>query len=137
MNILTFDIEEWFHILDNPKTESEKQWVNFESRLESEMDIIFEILKNNKISATFFIVGWVAEKYPKIVKKIDEMGFQIGSHTHMHQLLYKLDRKEVFDDINKSIETLEQITGKKVEYLSIAWSNFGRVHVLLCSQQSV
>lgn len=115
MKILTFDIEEWFHILDNPSTKSEKEWVNYESRIHNNMETIFDILDASKASATFFVVGWIAEKYPEIVRKISERGYQIGSHTHMHQLAYEQDRRTFYDDVEKSIKTIEDCIGKKVE----------------------
>ena len=67
MNILTFDIEEWFHILDNDSTSSENEWKNFSSRIHSNMDLIFSILKK-PIQAIIFVLGWIADKNPKIVK---------------------------------------------------------------------
>ena len=78
MNILTFDIEEWFHILDQ-STKTELSWNNYEVRIHKNMDYIFEFLISNKLNATFFIVGWIAKKYPEIVKKIDNLGYEIGS----------------------------------------------------------
>lgn len=116
MRILTFDIEDWFHLLDNPETRFPHQWEKFESRINRNMDIIFEILGESNCNATFFIVGWIAEKYPSIVKKISELGYEIGSHTNHHQLLYDQTEEEFKDDLRISIDNLEQITGKKVEY---------------------
>ena len=116
MNILTFDIEEWFHILDNSSTKSAKEWSNYESRIEQNMHRIFSFLSKNKLSATFFVVGWIAEKYPSIIKQIDNYGYEIGSHTHMHQLLYNQNYSDVEIDLQKSINILENITGKKVRY---------------------
>ncbi len=114
MNILTFDIEEWFHILDNNSTKSEKDWENYEERIYQNMDIIFSFLDKNKLKATFFVVGWIANKYPDIVKRIDNNNFEIGSHTHMHQLLYELSPKEVENDLKNSISTIENLVGKKI-----------------------
>lgn len=114
MNILTFDIEEWFHILDNNSTKTEKEWSNYESRINSNMDKIFRFLEESNLKATFFIVGWIAEKYPNVVKKIDFLGHEIGSHTHMHQLMYQQSKKQVEDDLKKSIYALETLTGKKI-----------------------
>ena len=54
MKILTFDIEEWFHLLDNPHTKTPKQWNNFDSRIQLGMDIIYNILEESNYSATFF-----------------------------------------------------------------------------------
>lgn len=115
MNILTFDIEDWFHILDNPSTKTEREWVNYESRIHEGMEVIFDILDTHKISATFFVVGWIAEKYPEVVRAIAERGYQIGSHTHMHQLAFEQDRKTFTLDIETSIKTIEDCIGKKVE----------------------
>lgn len=114
MNILTFDIEEWFHILDNNSTKTEKQWSNYESRIHSNMDTIFEILDNKKVKPTFFVVGWIAEKYPDIIDQITKRGIEIGSHTHLHQLVYENDEKTFYKDVEKSIKTIEDCSGKKV-----------------------
>lgn len=114
MKILTFDIEDWFHILNNPKTESEFQWTKFESRIHKGIDTIFEILEENNVSATFFVLGWIAKKHPEIVQAISKRGFEIGSHTHMHQLVFNQSREEFKNDVDRSIKTLEDITGKKV-----------------------
>ncbi len=114
MKILTFDIEEWFHILDNHSTKNEIHWENYEQRIHVNTDRILNFLQLNNLKATFFVVGWIAEKYPSVVKKIDSLGYEIGSHTHMHQLMYEQSEKEVDNDLKKSIDILESITGKKV-----------------------
>ena len=114
MRILTFDIEEWFHLLDNPASKTEHQWKNFDSRIRLEMDIIFDILEKTEKSATFFVVGWMAETHPEIIREISDYGFEIGSHTHLHQLVYEQDRKTFYDDVKKSITILENCIGKKV-----------------------
>ena len=77
------------------------------------MDIIYDILDNSNCSATFFVVGWVAEKYPNIIREISNRGFEIGSHTHLHQLAYEQDRKTFYNDVEKSIKTLERLHWKK------------------------
>ena len=114
MKILTFDIEEWFHILDNKETKGASDWVNFESRIHKNMDTIFEIIEKSNTRATFFVVGWIAKQYPEIVKEIVRRGFEVGSHTHLHQLAYEQDRQTFFKDVEKSIKILEDLTGKKV-----------------------
>ena len=116
MKILTFDIEEWFHILDNKSTKTETNWNTYEERINRNMDKVFQFLKINNLKATFFVVGWIAEKYPHIIKKIDSLNFEIGSHTYYHQLMYEQSRREVSVDLKKSIDVIEQIIGKKVKY---------------------
>ena len=115
MKILTFDIEDWFHILDNNSTKTEKDWNNFESRIHFNMDKIFQILDQNNTKASFFVLGWIAEKYPEIVKEIKERGYEIGSHTHSHQLAYNQNRNEFYQDVHRSIKTLQDITGDHVK----------------------
>lgn len=114
MNILTFDIEEWFHLLDNSSTKTEAQWGSFEPRIHQNMETIYDILEKTKVGATFFVVGWMAEKFPDVIRGIAERGYEIGSHTHLHQLVYEQDRTTFYKDVEKSIKTIEDCTGKKV-----------------------
>lgn len=114
MNILTFDVEDWFHVLDNPETKDEKQWVQLESRIHQNMDKIFELLDKHDQKATFFSIGWVARKYPDILKKIDSLGHEIASHSDMHQLAYEFNREEFKQDLDRSIKSIEDVIGKKV-----------------------
>ena len=116
MKILTFDIEEWFHILDHESTRDESSWNKFDYRIENNMDRIFQLLANNEQSATFFALGWIAKKFPKIIKKIDSLGYEIGSHSNLHTLAFNQTRDEFKVDLEKSIKTIEDITGKKVKY---------------------
>ena len=115
MNILTFDIEEWFHILDNDSTKTEKNWINYESRIHQNMEKIFELLETTNTKASFFVLGWIAEKYPEIVRSISDKGYEIGSHTTMHQLVYQQDRNQFQTDVERSIKSLEDISGEKVK----------------------
>lgn len=115
MNILTFDIEEWFHLLDNESTKGEAQWVNYESRIHINVDRILDILDRHNTKATFFCMGWIARKYPEVIRKISER-YEIGSHTDMHQLVYEQGEKAFREDVSSSIKLLEDISGKKVKY---------------------
>ena len=115
MKILTFDIEDWFHILDFDATKKVSSWKNFESRIHRNMDIIHEILEKNNLKATFFILSWIAEKYPEVVKKISDMGYEIGSHTYSHQLAYEQTRVEFYKDVDKSVKIIEDLIGEKVK----------------------
>lgn len=115
MKILTFDIEEWFHILDNPRTQSEEKWKAFPSRIHKGMESIHHIMnQSNNQEATFFVLGWIAEKYPELIRELADKGYEIGSHTHLHQLAYNQDRQTFKNDVERSIKTLEDCIGKKV-----------------------
>lgn len=112
MKILTFDIEEWFHILDNEATKTEAKWEGFESRLHGNMDKIHGMLEDQK--ATFFCLGWVARKYPEVLKEIDRKGHEIATHSDLHQLAYEQNRKTFEQDLERSIKSIEDVIGKKV-----------------------
>lgn len=114
MNILTFDIEEWFHLLDFDATRTEDEWKNYEVRIYENVDRILNILEETNTKATFFIIGWVAKTYPDIVKKISAK-YQIGSHTMTHQLVWQQTPEEFRQDVDSSIKLLQDITGQPVE----------------------
>lgn len=115
MNILTFDVEEWFHLLDNSSTSSEEQWKTYEVRIHENMDRIFRILEDTNTTATFFIIGWIAKTYPEVVKRIAEK-YEIGSHTMNHQLVWQQSHDEFLQDVDSSIKLLQDITGKPIRY---------------------
>ena len=116
MKILTFDIEDWFHILDFEETESLDSWHKFESRLNHNLDFILNLLSRSGHNATFFILGWVAEKHPEIVKLILDSGNEIGSHSYSHLLLYNHNYEKIKKDLEKSIKLLQDISGNKIKY---------------------
>lgn len=112
MKILTFDIEEWFHILDNEATKTEAEWEGFESRIHGNMDKIHGMLGKQK--ATFFCLGWIARKYPEVIKEIDRRGHEIATHSDLHQLAYEQSRTIFAQDLERSIKSIEDVIGKKV-----------------------
>lgn len=78
------------------------------------MEIIYDILEKSEQRATFFVVGWMAERYPEVIRDIAERGHEVASHTHMHQLVYEQDRQRFTQDVDRSIKTLEDCTGQKI-----------------------
>lgn len=114
MNILTFDIEEWFHILDNESTRNESDWGRYETRIHQNMDLIFQLLEETNSRATFFCLGWVADKHPDVIRRIDAAGYEIATHSYAHQLAYEQTPAQFQDDLERSIKHLQDLTGKKV-----------------------
>ena len=112
LNILTFDIEEWFHSFQEgpPST-----WDAHEVRIHRNVDLILEMLSEHQMSASFFCIGWIANRYPEIIKKIDRLGHEIGSHSHYHRLAHQLSYVDFEEDLKASIYSIEDTTGKKVE----------------------
>jgi hypothetical protein len=70
LNALSFDVEDWFHLLDIQSVENPTHWRSLPSLVERYTDLILGILDEVKVSATFFAVGWIAEKYPNLVPRI-------------------------------------------------------------------
>lgn len=114
IKVLTFDIEDWFHLLGVESTQSPKEWYKFEYRIEKNMDYIFNILERKNLKASFFCLGWVAREFPNLVKKIDSLGHEIGTHSDLHQLVHQQSRDAFTEDLKKSIESLEDLIGKKI-----------------------
>ncbi|MBQ7341841.1 MAG: polysaccharide deacetylase family protein [Alistipes sp.] len=109
MNIISFDIEEWF---------LEKEYYGGRSARYQEYDrllaSILDELDKNKIKATFFCLGKIATDFPHIIKKIASKGHEIGCHSNMHQWLNKLSKEEVLADTKDAIMALEDVCGQRV-----------------------
>jgi polysaccharide deacetylase family protein (PEP-CTERM system associated) len=114
MNILTFDIEDWFHILDNDSTRSIASWANYEVRIHRNADLILGLLEAKKQRATFFCLGWIAEKYPDVIRRIHAAGHEIGSHSFAHQLVYEQTPQDYKSDFLRAIHVLEDVTGERI-----------------------
>ncbi len=114
MRVLTFDVEEWFHILDHDATRGEKEWENFDYRLDANIDNILRILDKHNQKATFFCLGWLTKNHAHIVKRLDDLGYEIATHSHLHQLVYEQRVGDFERDLDYSIKSLEDITGKKI-----------------------
>ncbi len=115
IRILTFDIEDWFHFLDNKSTKNAKQWIRFEPRVRQTTFNILEFLAKHNQKATFFILGWIAEQHPGLVKEIADAGHEIGLHSYGHQLIWQQTKDEFRKDLLMNIRILEDQLGYKVD----------------------
>lgn len=115
MNILTFDIEEWFHVFEDHNNSEVENWLTFEKRLPYMFDNLLDLLSKHNTKATFFCVGWIVRRYPEIIKRINDNGFEIGSHSDLHKLAHTQTRKEFGEDLKDSINSIEDLVGKKVK----------------------
>ena len=113
MNILTFDIEEWFHIQFDEISEFH-QTRFFEKRLPVILHKILDRLDLIDTKATFLCLGWVGEVYPELIQEIHQRGHEIGSHTNDHKLVYRQSPKEFRNDLRQSISTLTNLTGSPI-----------------------
>ena len=112
MNILTFDIEEWHHLLDVKLDLSESQ--KDHTIVANFVDNILENLEEINTKATFFCLGESAKKLPSVIKKIHQAGHDIGTHSYAHNLVYEQNKAEFEEDLMLSIDVLENIIQDKV-----------------------
>jgi polysaccharide deacetylase family protein (PEP-CTERM system associated) len=128
-NIMSVDLEDFF--CDLPF----ESWSKYESRVLKNTNKILDLFEKYQIKATFFTLGYIAEKFPDLIKKIDKKGHEIASHSYAHLDIRKTTEKDFENDVKKSIEILEKITGKKVfgfraPYFSIDKKSFWAMKIL-------
>jgi polysaccharide deacetylase family protein (PEP-CTERM system associated) len=114
-NYLTIDVEDYFQVSAFEPLVSKESWDTYPSRVTQNTQKILSILEKHNIKATFFILGWTANKHPEIVKEIARNGHEIACHSYYHRLVYNLTPDEFQRDTLKAKETLEQITGVEVK----------------------
>jgi polysaccharide deacetylase family protein (PEP-CTERM system associated) len=114
VNAMTFDVEDYYHVEAFQSVIQRENWPGYERRVANSTLKILDILGRYGITATFFILGWVAEHTPGIVKEIQAAGHDIGSHGYAHQIIYHQTPEEFAHDVRRSLEIIEGITGEKV-----------------------
>jgi polysaccharide deacetylase family protein (PEP-CTERM system associated) len=114
IHVLTFDIEDWFHLLQHEETATESRWCQYETRVARNTDLILDCLAEAGVRATFFCLGWIARTHPEVIRSIHAAGHGIGSHSNSHQLVHQLTPQQFSDDLVDSIDRLQDITGAKV-----------------------
>ena len=108
MNILQIDVEDWYQgaLLGN--------WESYEDRVVPSTRKVLAILESRKIRATFFILGYVAGKFPGLVEMVKSKGHEIASHGYGHMPITQQTPSEFEEDLSKSIRVLEKITGDRI-----------------------
>jgi polysaccharide deacetylase family protein (PEP-CTERM system associated) len=113
-NILSVDVEDWFHILALDSTPDVLKWSRLESRVESNFHNLLDIFDEVGAKATCFFLGWVAENFPHLVTEAVNRGHEIASHGYAHELTYMKAPVEFAEDIRISKNILEDIAGSEV-----------------------
>jgi len=114
INALTIDVEDYFQVSAFSPYISRSNWENIECRVEKNIEVILEMLMRHGIKATFFILGWIAERYPSMVRKISSQGHEIASHGYGHERVTNLSKEDFLKDIKNSKRILEDISGTEV-----------------------
>ncbi|HVN70991.1 MAG TPA: XrtA system polysaccharide deacetylase [Desulfomonilia bacterium] len=113
-NALSIDLEEYFQIhvlsgLIHPDT-----WINIPSSIEENTSRLLDLLQIRNIRATFFCLGWVAERHPGLIKRIYTARHEIACHGYAHKVIYQQDHAAFCEDVSRSKNILEDITGEPV-----------------------
>jgi len=110
INALTIDFEDWYQGIEIPHTE----WEGFEDRMVASSERLLRLLRDARVRATFFVLGWVAERHPELVRAIVADGHEIGTHGWSHTLIYR-QAPEVFRaELERSLALLRELTGAAV-----------------------
>jgi len=126
-NIFTVDVEDWYHICDTEDQISSSQWGECESRVKKNIEKILQALLKKKVRGTFFILGYIAEHYPEVVKMIDGEGHELASHGYSHLQVYKQKPEDFRSELQRSRDVIESISGKEIYgYRAPEWS-IGRI----------
>jgi len=113
-NFLTFDVEDYFQVSAFEKVSPLDSWEKWELRVEKNTDKLLELLDESGQNATFFVLGWVAERCPEISRKIAAAGHEVASHGYAHRRVYTQSREEFGADIRRSKQLLEDQVGEEV-----------------------
>lgn len=113
-NALSFDIEDWFHMVEINAVSDRAEWSRLPSIVEEHTEWIVQTVSEANVRATFFMLGWIAERYPHLVKMIADHGHELGTHSHWHRNVYRLEPDEFRDDMKHSIDVIEDAGGKRV-----------------------
>ena len=113
-NALTIDVEDYFQVAALVEAVRREDWHSMEYRVEANTQRILNLLDRHKAKATFFILGWVAEKSPELVRTIEKAGHEIASHGYSHQLIYNQTPGVFREETRRSKAILEDITGQSI-----------------------
>jgi len=114
VNYLTIDVEDYYQVSAFEKVIDPNSWGTRESRVVRNTQIILDILERRNLKATFFIVGWIAQRYPQLVGQIFGQGHEIGCHSYWHRQVHNLTPDAFKEDTRRAKSILEDITGSAV-----------------------
>jgi polysaccharide deacetylase family protein (PEP-CTERM system associated) len=114
-NALSIDVEDYFQVSAFALHIDRARWDDMPRRVERNVDRLLDLLERYGAHATFFTLGWIAERHPQMVRRIAAAGHEVASHGYAHRRATELDRDAFADDISKAKRILEDITGEPVD----------------------
>lgn len=126
-NIISVDVEDYFQVEAFSGVVQRSEWGNYPCRVEANTKRILDLFDELNVHGTFFILGWVAERYPGLMREIVSRGHEPASHSYWHRLIYTLSPEEFREDTQKSKDCIEQACGEAVNgYRAPSFSITGR-----------
>lgn len=113
-NFLTVDVECWFHAYNMRPVAPKCSWHTLPAGIESNMEKLLELLRAHEAKATFFVLGWVADRFPEVVRMIDREGHEIGTHGYHHDLITEMTPSVFEDDLLRSLEAISRHTSQRI-----------------------
>jgi polysaccharide deacetylase family protein (PEP-CTERM system associated) len=114
VNAMSVDVEDYFQVSAFDRVVSRAGWDGFESRVVSNTQRVLDLFDRAGVRSTFFVLGWVAERFPALVREIAAAGHEVASHGYHHQLIYTLTPAQFREDVRASKSVLEQAAGASV-----------------------
>ena len=111
---LSIDVEDYYHVEAFAGHVSRSQWPSFPSRVRENTERVLQLLERNRCCATFFILGWVAEREPALVRAIAEGGHEVACHSYWHRRVYTLTPEEFREDVKRAQAAIEDAAGVAV-----------------------
>lgn len=114
LNAFTIDLEDWFCVANFDDTIARASWPQQESRVEQSTTRMLDLLDTAGVSGTFFVLGWVAERFPDLVREVDRRGHEIACHSHMHRKVHALTPDQFEQDLSASLAVLRNLSTRPV-----------------------
>jgi polysaccharide deacetylase family protein (PEP-CTERM system associated) len=114
VNAMTVDVEDYFQVSAFAPLVSPDAWGTFESRVTANTDRLLALFAETGVRATFFILGWVAERHPSLVQRIAAAGHELASHSYWHRLVYDLEPESFRADLRRARQAIEDAAGVAV-----------------------
>jgi polysaccharide deacetylase family protein (PEP-CTERM system associated) len=113
-NVFSIDVEDWFCVQNLSAVIRREEWDRCESRVERNTLRLLDLLSHRNVEGTFFVLGWVAERFPDLVREIERRGHEIATHGYSHRLLTSLQPEEFRADLDRSLEVLARCSSRPV-----------------------
>ena len=110
-NALTVDLEDWFQVSNFEGVIPRSEWDAYPSRVESSTRRLLDLFARFDVRGTFFVLGWVADRFPELVREVRSRGHEIASHGYAHELVYTLDPARFAADVTRSLDVIERACG--------------------------